>query len=290
MEWYFYNTDAKAFGGASEWRRLIAKRLAVTGGPRKFGEQLRQLQEGDILLMYHNGTGVVAVGEVLGRWDTKTHRDRSYYDEPGPEYRVSVHWFGDIAVNPITPDELGYIPRGAVQRIVKEKDRIRSLVEDRLSATLPLEATDIVNEGIEGDEFRIKLGDQRLRVVREIVQRQGSQKFRNSLRRRYGDKCLVTGCSVLPLLEAAHIKEYRVEDDNNAQNGLLLRADIHTLFDLDLLGIDSRTLRVELHPAVEPHYRALVQDHLLCSSTVVPSRPALELRFNRFKKRRRRDL
>ena len=29
-------------------------------------------------------------------------------------------------------------------------------------------------------------------------------------------------------------------------NGLLLRADIHTLFDLDLIGINPKTLEVEL--------------------------------------------
>ena len=47
------------------------------------------------------------------------------------------------------------------------------------------------------------------------------------------------------MLEAAYIEPYANSGLNHDSNGLLLRADIHTLFDLDLIRIDPDTLRVE---------------------------------------------
>jgi putative restriction endonuclease len=86
--------------------------------------------------------------------------------------------------------------------------------------------------------------DDRERVLREIRARRGQQGFRDALRARYGDQCMVSACKVLHVLEAAHIRPYRGEENNHPENGLLLRADLHTLFDLDLLGIHPSTLAV----------------------------------------------
>jgi hypothetical protein len=91
-------------------------------------------------------------------------------------------------------------------------------------------------------------------VMRAIRARRGQPAFRNALRERYGDRCLVTGCPVLDALEAAHIRPYRTEADNAPDNGLLLRADLHTLFDLDLLGIEPHSLIIRLHPGATPYY------------------------------------
>ena len=62
----------------------------------------------------------------------------------------------------------------------------------------------------------------------------------------------MTGCTVFAVLEAAHIKPYQGENDNHPQNGLLLRADIHTLFDLNLLGIQPERLQVEISGPLHP--------------------------------------
>jgi predicted restriction endonuclease len=50
------------------------------------------------------------------------------------------------------------------------------------------------------------------------------------------------------VLEAAHIFPYRGPQTNHVTNGLLLRADLHVLFDLGLLRIDADSLTVELDP------------------------------------------
>jgi HNH endonuclease len=43
------------------------------------------------------------------------------------------------------------------------------------------------------------------------------------------------------------IRPYRGDHDNDPKNGLLLRTDLHTLFDLNLLGIKPDTLTVIIH-------------------------------------------
>ena len=53
-----------------------------------------------------------------------------------------------------------------------------------------------------------------------------------------------TGCPVVDVLEAAHIHPYRGDETNHVANGLLLRADLHTLFDCGMLAIDPDDLRV----------------------------------------------
>jgi hypothetical protein len=127
--------------------------------------------------------------------------------------------------------------------------------------------------------------DRRPLVERQIRERRGQRQFRDALRRWYGGRCLVTACGILAVLEAAHISPYRGEDDNHPENGLLLRADIHTLFDLDLLGIEPERLVVEIHPAIIREYGHLSGITIRCAGGRHPSRKALTLRYGLFCRR-----
>jgi len=89
----------------------------------------------------------------------------------------------------------------------------------------------------EGSYFTDPSNNDQRRVLREIAQRQGQIPFRKALIKAYNSRCAVTGCDAAPALEAAHIRPYSGPHSNEVDNGLLLRADIHTLFDLNLLGI-----------------------------------------------------
>lgn len=80
--------------------------------------------------------------------------------------------------------------------------------------------------------------DGRARVLRQVVRRRGQAKFRRLLMAAYGSRCAITGCPVVSLLEAAHITPYLGPETNAISNGLLLRADLHTLWDLGLIAID----------------------------------------------------
>lgn len=69
--------------------------------------------------------------------------------------------------------------------------------------------------------------------------RLGQGAFRVLVTDAYTRRCSVTGERTLPVLEAAHIKPYSVAGPNAISNGLLLRSDVHKLFDAGYLTITS---------------------------------------------------
>jgi hypothetical protein len=85
--------------------------------------------------------------------------------------------------------------------------------------------------------------DGRRRVARQIAIRRGQPRFRRQLLGAYGC-CAMTGCTVEGALEAAHIVPYQGPGTNHLSNGLILRADLHTLFDLGLVAVDPETLTI----------------------------------------------
>ena len=90
--------------------------------------------------------------------------------------------------------------------------------------------------------------DAREKTLASIVRRRGQPEFRRRLFEVYGAKCAITGCDVQEALEAVHILPYRGPRTNHPSNGLLLRADIHLLFDLGLIAIDTTGMKVLLSP------------------------------------------
>lgn len=66
----------------------------------------------------------------------------------------------------------------------------------------------------------------------------GQSTFREKLLELYR-KCAVTREDYPLVLEAAHIDPYIGESSNYPQNGLILRSDVHKLFDANLLAIDT---------------------------------------------------
>lgn len=79
--------------------------------------------------------------------------------------------------------------------------------------------------------------DQRDWQQQAIPTRRGQQRFRHALLDAYDGRCAISGCAVGAVLEAAHISPYRGAHTNDVRNGLLLRSDLHTLFDLHLLTV-----------------------------------------------------
>ena len=88
--------------------------------------------------------------------------------------------------------------------------------------------------------------DARQRVMTSIVQRRGQSEFRRRLLNAYAGRCPITNCDIEAAIEAAHIIPYQGNKSNQVTNGLPLRADIHTLFDLHLLSIHPNTHQVVL--------------------------------------------
>ena len=87
-----------------------------------------------------------------------------------------------------------------------------------------------------------------------ISPRLGQGAFRVLVTDAYHRRCAMTGERVLPALEAAHIKPFTKDGPNMVSNGLLLRSDIHRLFDRGYMTITkeyrvdiSKNIREEFH-------------------------------------------
>jgi putative restriction endonuclease len=72
-----------------------------------------------------------------------------------------------------------------------------------------------------------------------IRPRLGQGGFRVSVTDVYQRHCAVTGERTLPILDAAHIRPYGQGGEHDVRNGLLLRTDIHRLFDLGYVTVSS---------------------------------------------------
>jgi hypothetical protein len=92
--------------------------------------------------------------------------------------------------------------------------------------------------------------DGRERTLRLVAQRQGQGAFRDALLKAYDARCAMSGCHVISVLEAAHVHPYRGASTNHVTNGLLLRADLHTLFDLGLIAVDPE-FQIMVSPDLE---------------------------------------
>lgn len=120
--------------------------------------------------------------------------------------------------------------------------------------------------------------DLRQKQIASVAVRRGQSSFRSRLLAAYNGLCCVTGCDLIATLEAAHITPYRGAKSNHIQNGLLLRSDIHALFDLGLIAIDQDN-RIILAPSAlnSATYKDLNGKKLAepCDLEQVPSTEAL---------------
>ena len=198
---------------------------------------------------------VVAVAEVAG----EPVPPRT----PGQPWTVKVLWQSDLTSRllkkPLSFDVPQQSKQGSPQRLVPEVERI-------------------FLRWMKGNySVKARKHDEEVqRVLRQVYQRQGQQQFRSKLIQAYGAKCLVTGAAVVQTLQAAHIQPVAKDGTHVPSNGLLLRADIHTLFDLHLITID-RDYKIHVSPQVaDSEYKKLHGKKLkLDSSRITPSKALL---------------
>ena len=149
----------------------------------------------------------------------------------------------------------GYVPAGNVGENVKT--RIRSMIAETTEDQPPQEQAigpvDLAGLRLETQEAfdPTSIEDARERTTISIAQRRGQARFRAALIRVYEGRCAISGSDAVEALEAAHVLGYKEgEATNHLQNGFLLRADLHVLFDRGLIAIDSANDTVVLAPAL----------------------------------------
>lgn len=229
----------------------------------------RNLRRGDTVYFWQAGASLVGRGRVA----TDVHDSPSAglpWDDGGDVIyngRVTFEWLEDYSGESLSWAEVKQrtgIPGGP--NLAPHTDS--SIVEQRLSALfeaavnlddadLPRTIDDAIAQlaapeiiTLEADELAT---DRRERTLAAIRVRQGQPAFRDTLLAAYDSRCAVTGSTTVQVLEAAHIMPYKGRHTNVVQNGLLLRSDIHTLFDRHLLGIvpdHAYRLVTRLHPEI----------------------------------------
>lgn len=73
--------------------------------------------------------------------------------------------------------------------------------------------------------------------VSMIARRRAQLRFRNRLLAKFNHRCMVSGCTLVAALEACHIVPYAATECNALGNGIVLRSDLHRLFDSYMLTI-----------------------------------------------------
>lgn len=178
--------------------------------------------------------------EFIEKYDFGEPRSR-YLIYEGRSYGAKAivgvaHGFAQPALGPLTAADLVYRTNHARSTL----DRLNfKVTDDKSDHTVAPETAD----GSRPFDPTI-VEDTRKRNLRAIFQRRGQHKFRDELLAAYNNRCVVTECSVRDVLEAAHIFPYRGRATNQVKNGLLFRADIHTLFDCGLMAIDPESMTV----------------------------------------------
>lgn len=93
-------------------------------------------------------------------------------------------------------------------------------------------------DGVEDEPFAYS------RVRSRVAQ----DRFRMSLLSAYDGRCAVTGYDAPDALQGAHILSYQGRSSQLVRNGILLRADVHLLFDRHLIGIQPESLKIRVAP------------------------------------------
>ncbi|SNY88450.1 HNH endonuclease [Nocardia amikacinitolerans] len=133
------------------------------------------------------------------------------------------------------------------------------MVSDRQSSIRrvdPVKLADLLNEVAVDPELSDEAPDDtvpeksiaggRRRFMVTVRKNQGM--FRRALIRRDGLVCAITGPAPASALHAAHLRAFSKHETHDPDEGLMLRTDLHGLFDTGLLAIDPKTMRVVVSP------------------------------------------
>jgi putative restriction endonuclease len=104
--------------------------------------------------------------------------------------------------------------------------------------------------------------------------RLGQGSFRILVTDSYDRRCAVTNERTLPALDAAHIKPYSESGEHTVSNGILLRRDLHALFDQGYVTINA-SLRFEVSRKIKEEFENGRDYYRLQGSAVrVPAEPS----------------
>ncbi|MFC6130791.1 HNH endonuclease [Streptomyces spororaveus] len=137
----------------------------------------------------------------------------------------------------------------------KTQHSLRSMRWEKLRAAITASgATTTI--AIAEQAQRVLAGGHRQVTVRARI---GQASFRRTLLEAHGEHCAFTGPTPAAALEAAHLYSYAGSGQHHSDGGLLLRRDVHRLFDLGLIAVDPGRFVLDVSPSLHGYvpYRQL---------------------------------
>jgi putative restriction endonuclease len=194
-----------------------------------------------------------------GGWSYQYYQEKEKIEDFDKSYR-------NLALMRCKEDK---VPVAVFRQTVKKPAKYRvlglAMVDDYEAGYFQLEGFDDEGISVSAEPAKIdevpdfdpnSVRDGREKIMTAINKRRGGKKFRKSLIEAYSGRCAMTGCITLETLQAAHIKPYMGVETNHVQNGMLLRSDIHDLFDCRKVAVDTNNWRWIVHTSVtDPIYR-----------------------------------
>jgi len=219
----------------------------------------REILPGDIVVANNGRSGIAGIGVVgsdylspgtSGNPNVKMLPHARLVDWVVREsVSLSPHFFGIATVHALSPNKIDQI----CQAYTEQRPALAKKVMELFDGTIPAELEDAETERfLKAAELRFEseafepesIFDAREYTFTSIVRRRGQADFRKKLLDAYSGRCAMSGYDVEDVLEAAHIVPYLGPKTNHIGNGLLLRADLHTLFDLKLIAVDTAEMRL----------------------------------------------
>jgi hypothetical protein len=249
-----------------------------------------QMGVGDSVLISYKGA-YRHYGKVLGRYENK-RAARAIWGEPDEAENIRELLFFltepvslSLPLNELAdylPGEctaFEQVPDAMTGRIIDDFETIDRFFRRRMLNTA-VGGPILDMSGIIRVTERESSKDGREKTVEMIIRRRGQPAFREALLEAYEGQCAVTSCNATDALEAAYIIPYRGNYTHDASNGILLRADLHTLFDLGKIAVDTRSMTIVLaDDLLNTSYRILVNRplHFPQDETQRPSTEGLDL-------------
>lgn len=190
-------------GQTDEWRIATAFRLVEPGDRvwAYFGGKVRFI------------AGVGAVSAPVA-WN----------DQWG-EYTIHITWDAELTAalrdSPIPYEDYGQHVQAAMSRANPKTKRV-------------------LDRWLRGHQSGVEASPQLAFVRHEVAARLGQPQFRSAALRAYRGACAISACEEQSTLQAAHIVPVSKKGQHAIANSMILRADLHNLFDLGLIWVDSK--------------------------------------------------
>lgn len=116
----------------------------------------------------------------------------------------------------------------------------------------------------------------------ETLSRPEQAKFRQSLLHHFGSNCVISGPNCERALEAAHIQPFSKKGVDTLLNGILLRADLHRLFDAGELAIDVKSMKPKFSVRARAAYKHLHDKKPIEIPAGGPTAKSFEIRWKAY--------